>query len=179
VVLCKWAEFSRPASAGPTTLGWWPITDKQGSALGQRRRWRRPCRLRLASGWGGKGGALGRLGNTAHPTGGSKKGGPHRNYKLCGDVRSAGGERRRGWHPAVMVDGSWCGKAVHGSAVLMAATGSSEGDRGWHYAVARRWWNKAAQWGQWVGGRKAVHGGVLGSLYSRWTEAARRQIWGG
>jgi hypothetical protein len=73
-VLCKWSKFSRLTSAGATTLGGWPIMAEQGRALDQRRSWRRPSRLRLAGGGGGKGAALGRLGNTAHPSGGSKRG---------------------------------------------------------------------------------------------------------
>jgi hypothetical protein len=36
----------------------------------------------------------------------------------------------------VMVDGSRCGKVVHSGAVLVAVTGSSEGDRGRRYTVA-------------------------------------------
>jgi hypothetical protein len=36
--------------------------------------------------------------------------------------------------------------------------GSSEGNRGQRYTVARWRWNKVAQWGRWAGGRKAVHG---------------------
>jgi hypothetical protein len=68
----------------------------------------------------------------------------------------------------VMVDGSRCGKVVHGGAVLVAVTGSSEGDRERRYTVARQWQNKVTQWGRWAGGRKAVHaGGGLGSPYSR------------
>jgi hypothetical protein len=80
----------------------------------------------------------------------------------------------------VMVDGSRCGKVVHSGAVLMAATGSSEGTEG----GATR---------QLDGGRTRRHSGGdvreeerlftggLGSLYSRyrrWTEAARRRIRG-
>jgi hypothetical protein len=73
----------------------------------------------------------------AHPTGGgSKKGGPHRKDELRCNVRSTEGERRRGRRPGAMVDGSRCGKVVHGGAVLVAATGSSKGDRGRRYAVA-------------------------------------------
>jgi hypothetical protein len=88
-------------------------------------------------GAGSSGGALGRLGNTAHPTGGSKKGGPRRKDELHGDVRSTGGEQRWGRRPGAMVDGSRCGKVVHGGAVLVVATGSAEGDRGRRYMVAR------------------------------------------
>jgi hypothetical protein len=62
-------------------------------------------------------------------------------------VLSAGGERRQRRRPGVMVDGSRCGKVEHSSAVLVAAMGISEGDRGQRYTVAQRWRNKAAQWG--------------------------------
>jgi hypothetical protein len=65
-----------------------------------------------------------------------------------------------------MVEGSQCGKVVHGDVVLVAVMGSSEGNRGRRYIVARRRWNKAAQWGRRAGGRKAIHRGE-GSLYSR------------
>jgi hypothetical protein len=56
-----------------------------------------------------------------------------------------------------MVDGSRCGKVLHGGAVLVAAMGSSEGDQG--SAV-----------GAMSGGKKGCsQGGVegLGCLYSR------------
>jgi hypothetical protein len=77
---------------------------------------------------------------------------------LYGGGRSAGGEQRWGQCPGVMVDGSRCGKVVHGAAVLMAVTGSSKGDRGRCYTVAQWRRSKAAQWRQWAGGRKAIHG---------------------
>jgi hypothetical protein len=34
VALCKWAETGRPASDWPSYLGWWPISVRQGRALG-------------------------------------------------------------------------------------------------------------------------------------------------
>jgi hypothetical protein len=51
----------------------------------------------------------------------------HRKNELCSDVRSVGGERRRGRHPGVVVDSSWCGKVEHGGAVLRVVMASSEG----------------------------------------------------
>jgi hypothetical protein len=65
-----------------------------------------------------------------------------------------------------MVDDSRCGKVVHGGAVLVAAAGSLEGNRGRRYMVAQWQRNKVAQWGRQAGGRKAIHGGSS-SLYSR------------
>jgi hypothetical protein len=48
-----------------------PAQRNRARALGQRRRWRRPDRLRLGDSGVGKGVALGRLGNAAHLSEGS------------------------------------------------------------------------------------------------------------
>jgi hypothetical protein len=65
-------------------------------------------------------------------------------------------------------EGSRCRKVVHGGAVLMVATGSSEGNQGRCYMVARRWRNKAAQWRRWVEEERLFTGG----------RAVRRRIQG-
>jgi hypothetical protein len=69
---------------------------------------------------------------TRHTRLGVEKGGSsleRRAPRQCavGQRGTAAGQR-----PGVMVNGSWCGKVVHGGTVLVAATGSTEGDRGWH-----------------------------------------------
>jgi hypothetical protein len=98
VVLCKWAEFSRPASAGLATMGWWPIMAEQGSALGQR--W--PCRLRLAGSGGGKGGALGRHADVVNSIRGQQGGVAHRG--CCSTVV---GSRPEGIGVEVVAGGHW------------------------------------------------------------------------
>jgi hypothetical protein len=45
-------------------------------------------------------------------------------------VRSAGGEWRRGRRPGAIVNGSRCGKVLHGGAVLVAVAGAQRGTRG-------------------------------------------------
>jgi hypothetical protein len=106
VVLCKWAEFSRPASAGPATLGWWPITAEQGNTLSQQRRWQRPYRLQLGGGGGGKGGVLGRHDDVVISIRGQRGGVAHRGgcSAVVGgrpegiDVEGVAGDR---WRPGV------------------------------------------------------------------------------
>jgi hypothetical protein len=66
-----------------------------------------------------------------------------------------------------MVDGSRCGKVVHGGTVLVVATGSSEVDWGWCSMVARQRRNKAALWGDEREEERLFTGGGGGSLYRR------------
>jgi hypothetical protein len=61
---------------------------------------------------------LGRLGNTAHPSGESGQGGPHRKNELHGDVWSAEGDGGEGRRPGVVVGSSLCGEVVLSNAVL-------------------------------------------------------------
>jgi hypothetical protein len=50
----------------------------------------------------------------------------HYKNELYGEVWSAGGERRWGRRPGVVVDSSWCGEVIHGGAVLGAWSNRSE-----------------------------------------------------
>jgi hypothetical protein len=81
----------------PATWASGPSQWTQGRALGQRRRWQRPGRLRLADSGVDREVVLGRLGNAAHPSGESGQGGPHRKNELHGDVWSTGGGGVQGW----------------------------------------------------------------------------------
>jgi hypothetical protein len=158
-----------------------PAQQNRARALGQRWRWRRPGWLRLADSGVGKGVALGRLGNAAHPSRGSGYGGPHWKDELCGDVQLAGEERRRGRRPGVVVDSSRCGKVVHGGTVHEAVTGSSEGAglalHGGLTAV-----EKAAQWGRRAEEEeRRFHGGGWAPYLATTgggRRAARRRNWG-
>jgi hypothetical protein len=79
-----------------------PSRPNRGSALGQRRRWRRPCRLRLASGGDGKGGALGRHGDVVNSIRGQQGGVAHR-----GNCSTAVGGRPEGNGGGGGVRGRW------------------------------------------------------------------------
>jgi hypothetical protein len=117
VALCKWAETGWPTSDWCGHLGWWPISARQGRALGHGGAgggpagfWRRPA-MRCsgegpgskAVGWWTRFGAAGR----------KKLTGRMSSIVRCGAGRlyAASG---------VEVDSSRCGEVVHSGTVLGA-----------------------------------------------------------
>jgi hypothetical protein len=202
VALCKWAE------TGPTTWAGGPSQWTQGRALGQRRRWRRPDRVRLAGSGVGREVVLGRLDSVAHPSGESGQGGPHRKNELHGNVWSARGER---WWGAASGGGGrqlavrggrtqWCGArgavksieerlewAVHGGSVAVGVERGGAAVRGRRGCRARSWKGHrgAPTWGGARGGDDRAGWwpeeatlGGPGCGSRRWNSDRRKQRWG-
>jgi hypothetical protein len=133
-----------------------------GLLHGCRRRWL-PILASRRQGGSGSGARATRQRGELNSGATGRSGSPRR--LLYGGGRSTGGEQWRGRRLGAMVDGSRCGKVVHGSAVLVAATGSSEGDRG-----GATWWLDGNRTRQRSGGdrreEERLFTGILGSLYS-------------
>jgi hypothetical protein len=103
-----------------------------------------------------------------------------RKNELRGDVRSAGGERRSGGggRSGVVVDSSYCGKAVHDGKVLRAVTGSSEGAEAVLHGSSMAVVEISGTEGATGGGRRKEAPrwglGVLSSRQRRWTSSRKR-----
>jgi hypothetical protein len=122
----------------PSYLGWWPISARQG----RRSATTALVTAQLDSGGARRRGVAGRVRGARRQGGGPilgwQEGRAHQKNELNGKVWSAGGERRWGWHPGLVVDGSGCTEVVHDGAVLGAWSKRSERGRSRLSMVARR-----------------------------------------